>query len=48
MVSERPEKRSGPADVKDPSDDGQAKRVESVGRGKQPPHMNKRDTALQV
>lgn len=46
MVSEKPEKRS---DVKSPTDDGQAKRVvESAGRGKQPPHMTKRDTAAQV
>lgn len=48
MVSERPEKRLGPADVKSPTDDGQARRAESAGRGKQPPHMTKRDTAAQV
>lgn len=48
MVSERPEKRPGPADIKGPSDDRQAKRVESVGGVKQPPHVTKRDTALQV
>ncbi|XP_070777152.1 coiled-coil domain-containing protein 9B [Enoplosus armatus] len=45
VVSERPEKRPGPADVKHPTDDGQARRVESAGRGKQPHHMTKRDTA---
>lgn len=48
MVSERPEKRPGPADIKSPTDDGQAKRVESAGRGKQPPHVTKRDAAAQV
>lgn len=47
VVSERPEKRPGPADVKSPTDDGQAKRVESAGRAKQPPHVTKRDTAAQ-
>lgn len=44
MVSERPEKRLGPADVRGPADDGQAKCVESTGRGKQPSHTAKRDT----
>lgn len=44
VVSERPEKRPGPADVKSPADDGQAKRGESAGRGKQPLHTSKRDT----
>ncbi|XP_030299788.1 coiled-coil domain-containing protein 9B isoform X2 [Sparus aurata] len=45
MVSEKLEKRS---DVKSPTDDGQAKRVvESAGRGKQPPHMTKRDIEAQ-
>lgn len=48
MVSERPEKRPGPADVMNPADDGQARRVESAGRGKQQPHMTKRDAAAQV
>lgn len=48
MVSERPEMRPGPADVKSPTDDGQVKRMESAGRGKQPPHMTKRDAAAQV
>lgn len=48
MVSERPEKRLGPADVKSPTDEGQARRVESAGRGKQPPHTTKKDTAAQV
>nr|XP_046269724.1 coiled-coil domain-containing protein 9B isoform X2 [Scatophagus argus] len=47
LVSERPERRPGPADIKSPTDDGHAKRVESAGRGKQPPHMAKRDTAAQ-
>uniref|UniRef100_UPI0037E877A0 coiled-coil domain-containing protein 9B isoform X3 n=1 Tax=Semicossyphus pulcher TaxID=241346 RepID=UPI0037E877A0 len=47
VVSERPEKRPGPADVKSPADDGQARRVESAGRGKQPPHMTRRDAAAQ-
>ncbi|XP_041810151.1 coiled-coil domain-containing protein 9B [Chelmon rostratus] len=47
VVSERPEKRPGPADIKSPTDDGQAKRVESAGRGKQPPHVTKRDAAAQ-
>ncbi|XP_029983325.1 coiled-coil domain-containing protein 9B isoform X2 [Sphaeramia orbicularis] len=47
VVSERPEKRPGTADMKSPTDDGQARRVES-GRGKQPPpHMTKKDTAAQ-
>lgn len=48
MVSERPEKRPGPVDVKSPADDGQARRVESAGRAKQPSHMTKRDLAPQV
>ncbi|XP_054470552.1 coiled-coil domain-containing protein 9B [Anoplopoma fimbria] len=47
VVSERPERRAGPLDIKSPTDDGQARRVESAGRGNQPPHMNKRDTAEQ-
>ncbi|XP_023140519.2 coiled-coil domain-containing protein 9B isoform X2 [Amphiprion ocellaris] len=47
VVSEKPEKRPGPADVKSPTDDGQARRVESAGRGKQPSHMTKRDAAAQ-
>lgn len=45
VVSERPEKRPGPADVKSPTADGQAKHVESAGRGKQPAHIAKRDAA---
>ncbi|XP_041668795.1 coiled-coil domain-containing protein 9B isoform X3 [Cheilinus undulatus] len=45
VVSERPEKRPGPADVKSPPDDGQARHVESAGRGKQQPHTTKRDAA---
>ena len=48
MVSEKPEKKPGPADVKSPTDDGQARRVESTGRGKQAPHTTKRNTATQV
>ncbi|XP_042357364.1 coiled-coil domain-containing protein 9B isoform X2 [Plectropomus leopardus] len=47
VVSERPEKRPDPVDIKSPSDDGQARRVESAGRGKQPPHMTRRDAAAQ-
>ncbi|XP_023258491.1 uncharacterized protein C15orf52 homolog isoform X3 [Seriola lalandi dorsalis] len=47
VVSERPEKRLGPADVKSPTDDGQTRHVESAGRGKQPPHTTKRNTAAQ-
>ncbi|XP_041828056.1 coiled-coil domain-containing protein 9B isoform X2 [Melanotaenia boesemani] len=45
VVSEMPEKRPGPADIKNPTDDGQARHVESAGRGKQPVHMTKRDAA---
>ncbi|KAI4803660.1 hypothetical protein KUCAC02_025323 [Chaenocephalus aceratus] len=44
VVSERPEKRPGSADVKSPAD---TRRVESSGRVKHPPHMTKRDTAAQ-
>ncbi|KAM9354875.1 coiled-coil domain-containing protein 9B [Pholidichthys leucotaenia] len=47
VVSERPEKRPIPADTKNPYDDGQARRAESAGRGKQLSHMAKRDTAPQ-
>ncbi|XP_070698655.1 coiled-coil domain-containing protein 9B isoform X2 [Pempheris klunzingeri] len=47
VVSERPDKRPGPPDIKSPTDDGMAKRLESAGRGKQPPHVIKRDTAAQ-
>ncbi|XP_068577874.1 coiled-coil domain-containing protein 9B isoform X3 [Cebidichthys violaceus] len=47
VVSERPERRPGPPDIKSPTDDGQARRVESAGRGNQPPHMTKRDAAEQ-
>ncbi|KAG7226157.1 hypothetical protein INR49_014252 [Caranx melampygus] len=47
VVSERPEKRLGPADVKSPTDDGQTRRVESAGRGKQPAHATKRNAAAQ-
>ncbi|CAN9502258.1 unnamed protein product [Ophioblennius macclurei] len=45
VVSEKSEKRPGPADVKSPTDDGQARRAEPAGRGKQPAHMTKRDAA---
>ncbi|XP_058471397.1 coiled-coil domain-containing protein 9B isoform X1 [Solea solea] len=45
VVSEKPERRLGSADVKSPTDDGQARRVESAGRGKHPPHTTKRNTA---
>lgn len=48
VVSERTERRPGPADIRGPADDGQAKRVESTARGKQPPHTAKRDEAAQV
>lgn len=49
MVSERPEKKPGPVDVKSAADDGQTRRVESAGRGKQPPHVTtKRNAAAQV
>ncbi|XP_028250897.1 coiled-coil domain-containing protein 9B isoform X2 [Parambassis ranga] len=47
VVSEKPEKRPGTVDVKSPTDDGQARRVESAGRVKQPSHMTKRNTAAQ-
>ncbi|XP_047183178.1 coiled-coil domain-containing protein 9B isoform X3 [Scophthalmus maximus] len=47
VVSERLEKRLGPADVKSPADDGHARRAESAGRGKQPPHTPKRNTAVE-
>ncbi|KAM7376568.1 hypothetical protein PAMP_006292 [Pampus punctatissimus] len=47
VVSERPEKRPDPADVKSPTQEGQARRVESAGRGKQPSHTIKKDTAAQ-
>lgn len=45
VVSERTERRPGPADVRGPVDDGQAK---SSARGKQLPHAAKRDVAAQV
>ncbi|XP_063765761.1 coiled-coil domain-containing protein 9B isoform X1 [Eleginops maclovinus] len=47
VVSERPEKRPGPADTKSPADDGQTRRVESSGRGKHPAHVTKRDMTAQ-
>ncbi|KAM9708084.1 coiled-coil domain-containing protein 9B isoform 1-T1 [Menidia menidia] len=40
VVSERPEKRPGPADVRSPTHDGQPSQ-----RGRQPPHPTRRDTA---
>lgn len=48
MVSERPEKKLVPVEIKSPTDDGPGKRMESAGRGKQPPHVTKRDAAAQV
>ncbi|XP_035023568.1 coiled-coil domain-containing protein 9B isoform X2 [Hippoglossus stenolepis] len=45
VVSERPEKRPDAADVKSPTEDGPPRGVESAGRGKQPPHTNKRSTS---
>lgn len=47
VVSERPEKRPGPGDIKNSTDDGQARHVESAGRGKQPSHMTKKEPAAQ-
>nr|XP_020470220.1 uncharacterized protein C15orf52 homolog isoform X5 [Monopterus albus] len=47
MVSEKPEKKPGPAVVKSPTDDGQAKRVQSAGRVKQQLHMTKKETTVQ-
>lgn len=48
MVSEKPEKKPVSVDIKCPTDDGQAKSVESPGRGKQTPHVSKRDPLAQV
>ncbi|MEQ2246595.1 hypothetical protein ILYODFUR_001137 [Ilyodon furcidens] len=48
LVSERPEKRPGPTDVKSPSDEGQARRVESAGRGQQPSKTTKRESSPAV
>lgn len=48
MVSEKPEKKPVSADIKCPTDDGQAKSVESPGRGKQPPHVSRREPVAQV
>ncbi|XP_038150411.1 coiled-coil domain-containing protein 9B isoform X1 [Cyprinodon tularosa] len=48
VVSERPEKQPGPTDVKSPSDEGQMRRVESAGRGKQPSKTTKRESPLAV
>ncbi|XP_045917775.1 coiled-coil domain-containing protein 9B isoform X2 [Micropterus dolomieu] len=47
LVSERPEKRLGPADVKNSTEDCQARHGESAGRGKQPHHMTRRDAVAQ-
>ncbi|XP_019130728.2 coiled-coil domain-containing protein 9B isoform X3 [Larimichthys crocea] len=47
VVSERPEKKLVPVEIKSPTDDGPGKRMESAGRGKQPPHVTKRDAAAQ-
>lgn len=46
VVSEKPDKN--PVSAGGPTDDGQAKSVESPGRGKQPPQANKRDPVAQV
>lgn len=48
VVSEKPDKKPVSVDIKGPADDGQAKSVELPGRGKQPPHANKRDPLPQV
>ncbi|XP_068194665.1 coiled-coil domain-containing protein 9B isoform X1 [Antennarius striatus] len=48
VVSERPDKHPGSAGLKSSTDEGQVKHVESAGRGKQPPHVTKRDTTAQV
>ncbi|MEQ2168475.1 hypothetical protein GOODEAATRI_014807, partial [Goodea atripinnis] len=48
LVSERPEKRPGPTDVKSPSDERQARRVESAGRGQQPSKTTKRESSPAV
>ncbi|XP_076017797.1 coiled-coil domain-containing protein 9B isoform X2 [Genypterus blacodes] len=47
VVSERTETTPAAADAKSPTDDGQARRVESAGRGKQLNHVSKRDAAVQ-
>ncbi|KAM3871300.1 coiled-coil domain-containing protein 9B [Diretmus argenteus] len=47
VVSERTERRPGSLDVKSTTDDGQGRHVQSAGRGKQPTHTAKRDTAAQ-
>ncbi|KAM4541399.1 coiled-coil domain-containing protein 9B isoform 3-T3 [Fundulus diaphanus] len=44
-VSERLEKRPGPTDVKSPLDEGQTRRVESAGRGRQPSKTMKRESS---
>uniref|UniRef100_A0A1A7WFI3 Chromosome 15 open reading frame 52 n=1 Tax=Iconisemion striatum TaxID=60296 RepID=A0A1A7WFI3_9TELE len=45
VVSERPEKRLGPLELKSPADDGQARSVESAGRGKQTSQATRKETS---
>ncbi|XP_053701321.1 coiled-coil domain-containing protein 9B isoform X1 [Synchiropus splendidus] len=47
VVSEVPELRPDSTDVKSCANEGQTRRGESHGRGKQPHHMSKKDTAAQ-
>ncbi|KAM9842971.1 coiled-coil domain-containing protein 9B [Aulostomus maculatus] len=47
VVSERPETKPGPTDVKSPAEEGPARHVESAGRGKQPRHVTTKDKAAQ-
>ncbi|XP_028995689.1 coiled-coil domain-containing protein 9B isoform X2 [Betta splendens] len=45
LVSERPDKRPRPpAEVRSPTDDGQARRVEAGERGRQPPHTDTQES----
>ncbi|XP_036006376.1 coiled-coil domain-containing protein 9B isoform X5 [Fundulus heteroclitus] len=44
-VSERLEKLPGPTDVKSPLDEGQTRRMESAGRGRQPSKTTKRESS---
>ncbi|XP_024132757.1 coiled-coil domain-containing protein 9B isoform X2 [Oryzias melastigma] len=48
VVREKPEKRSDSADIRNPTKDGQARRVESARRRKQPPPTTKRDAAAEA
>lgn len=48
VVSEKPEKKPVSVDIKCPPDDGQAKSVELAARGKQLPHVSKREPLAQV